>query len=124
MRSDSGPEVDTVGIDVEKNDSRRREFLIWIRFDNTHFGEKIPFVTRGLYDSQIMSSGGECFAPFENIKSVNKECLPHYWEDLLISEICPLDENVSHHICKCVIACMSADFNECSGETNRASEDM
>ena len=39
-RSDSGPEVDTVGIYVKNHDSKCREFFIWTRLDHRKLGEK------------------------------------------------------------------------------------
>ena len=64
QRSDSGPEVDTVGICVENDYSRNRECFIWIRrFEFVIWISESPgLLTGGPSDFQIMSPGGKCFA--------------------------------------------------------------
>ena len=74
-----------------------------IRIENYAFGCNLIYeiwisdgpspATGGPSDSQIMSPGGECFAPYGFPRG-----LALLLEDLLIRQLCPLEESASHHM--------------------------
>ena len=83
MWCDSEPGVDTVGIYVENNCNRCREFFMLIRFDNMKLGEK-GFIPLLLEDLLILQFG----APEESVS--------HHIHEYIILCVC-------EHICEILV---------------------
>ena len=82
--SDSKRRVFIIRTDVENHHSECQECFIWIRVDNMKLGEKMLLsCCVGLSDFQIMSPGGECFAP---LRPLEKNDSRHFVRHVAVAE--------------------------------------